>query len=79
MVQWLGFNTFTAMAPRLNPWSGNRSCKLHEAAPKKQESQERRCKTNKKPKKIFKTWCWKNWTATCKRIKLDYSLIHTQK
>ena len=49
MVQWLGFNTFTAMAPRLNPWSGNRSCKLHEAAPKKQESQERRCKTNKKP------------------------------
>ena len=24
--------------------------------------------------RFFNNWCWQNWTATCKRMQLDYCL-----
>ena len=28
---------------------------------------------------LFSTWCWANWTATCKRMKVEQFLIpHTK-
>ena len=35
---------------------------------------EARINSGKKTIRLFSKWCWENWTATCKRMKLEHSL-----